>query len=289
MSEGFDTDFLGGDNSVPLPNLTGETAMQALNEGQQFPFMHFSIVMNKSRRFLIYGANNVDRNLMKEVTRGNSDWHFDLRIGQENQVGNELYRNNNWDRGHMVRRRDVCWGSMEEAVKGNYDSFCWANIVLQNAQINQGIWNEIEEWMLNNEDNVQNKLSIFTGPIFTGNDQEYCGTGQKPGCGIKIPAGFWKAMFYADSSNTLHSAAFIVKQDEFWTDNVGSTLENLESYQVPLRTVSDLTGIEFEDRLYQTNPLFYRSSSMTIRAGIAAPEFNKLRTASDLILKRKSI
>lgn len=285
---GFNPIFLGEEHNINLPLLVGKTAMEALNGGQSFPFMHFSLVMNQSRKFLIYGANNVDRNFMKEVKRNNNDWHFDVRIGEENQVGNEYYRNNPWDRGHMVRRRDVCWGTtMDQAEKGNYDSFCWGNIVLQHSEINQGIWNEIEEWMLDYEENRLNKLSIFTGPVFTESDQEHCGTNQHSDCTVKIPAGFWKVMFYVDSLNVLHSAGFIVKQDEYWTDPVAGNLQLLESYQVPLRTISDLTGIEFEERLYHTSPLAQKATPKTVNEGIPTPEYYLIKNKDDLHLHRK--
>ncbi|PFZ67180.1 hypothetical protein COL72_28945 [Bacillus toyonensis] len=66
---------------------------------------------------------------MKEVLR--VDFHFTPNIDMEYQVGNELYGNNPWNRGHIVRRRDVYWSSQEEANQANYDSFPWANISLQ--------------------------------------------------------------------------------------------------------------------------------------------------------------
>jgi len=285
-SAGYNELFMGEQYRVGLPTLIGRSATEALNGGEAFPFMHFSLVMNQSRKFLLYGANNVDGNRFRDIKRSNSDWHFDARIGVENQVGNEFYHQNSWDRGHMVRRRDVCWGSLEQAEKGNYDSFCWANIVLQDKKLNQGVWNEIEDWMTEIKENESKKLSIFTGPIFTTTDQEYCGTGRELTCGIQIPAGFWKVVFFVNSSKELHSAAFIVKQDERWSDPIGGRLKALENYQVPLRTISNLTDILFEEELYQTNPLFQEPSLQTLRFGIETPERNIIRQKQDLIIHR---
>jgi len=285
-STGFNEQFMGEDYQVKFPSLIDRSATDALNGGEIFPFMHFSLVMNQSRKFLLYGANNVDGNRKKDVKRNNSDWHFDSRIGVENQVGNELYHQNSWDRGHMVRRRDVCWGSIEQAEQGNYDSFCWANIVLQDQKLNQGVWNEIEDWMTEMNENESKKLSIFTGPIFTSTDQEYCGAGQELTCGIQIPAGFWKVVFFVNAMKELHSAAFIVKQDERWIDPLGITLKTLENYQVPLLTVSNLTDIIFEEKLYQTNPLFQISSPQSHRFEIKTPERRVIRGKQDLIIHR---
>jgi endonuclease G len=285
VGQGFDIRFMGEEYIINLPRLVGKTADEALNDGKVFHFTHFSLVMNKHRRFLIYGANNVDKDLLKDINRSD-DWHFASCIGEDNQVGNELYRNNPWDRGHMVRRRDVCWGTFEEAKKANHDSFCWANIVLQHCEVNQGIWNQIEDWMLDHSDNLLKKITIFTGPIFTDNDRNYCGVNRELGCGIQIPAGFWKVMFFVDSRQKLRSVAFIVKQDEFWFDDQGRRFNPLESYQVPLNTISQITGIEFENALYNTNSLFFRPNGLTESESIRTPEQHLIRSVDDIILYR---
>ncbi|MDP5273573.1 DNA/RNA non-specific endonuclease [Chengkuizengella axinellae] len=286
ISIGFDPNFLGEDFMIKVPRLIGQTKIDALNDGEMFHYTHFSLVMNNKRRFLVYGANNVDKNTMKNIRRGD-DWHFCERIGVENQIGNELYRNNPWDRGHMVRRRDVCWGSIEEAKQANFDSFCWGNIVLQHGEINQGIWNQIENWILEHEDNYMKKISIFTGPIFTDQDREYCGVDQKLDCGIHIPAGFWKVMFYVNRKRKLRSLAFVIKQDDFWFNEYGKLFKTIENYQVPLNMISQITGIEFEDVLYETNPLFFWGNQFTFTNSISTPEFYSIRDKKDLVIMRE--
>ncbi|MFS1512178.1 DNA/RNA non-specific endonuclease [Chengkuizengella sp. SCS-71B] len=287
LKKGFDPNFLGNDYIIPIPRLIDQTKLDALNCGELFHYTHFSLVMNKRRRFLIYGANNIDKNTMKNVSR-KDDWHFCNRMGVENQIGNEFYRNNPWDRGHMVRRRDVCWGSLEEAKQANFDSFCWGNIVLQHGEINQGIWNQIENWILELDDNYLKKLSIFTGPIFTDHDREYCGEDRKLGCGIQIPAGFWKAMFYINKKKELRSLAFVVKQDDFWFNEYGKLFKTIENYQVSLNMVSQISGVEFEDVLYDTNPLFFWSNQFTFGKNIETPELYKIRGKQDLIIEREN-
>ncbi|QTL47334.1 DNA/RNA non-specific endonuclease [Priestia aryabhattai] len=282
--KGFDTKFLGDNYEIPFPRLTGTTAENALNNGEIFNFIHFSLVMNKKLKFAIYGANNIDQAKAKDVPR--VDFHFDPYIGEENQVGNELYRNNPWDRGHIVRRRDVCWGNMEEAKQANYDSFSYANISLQHHNFNTKPWNQLEDWILEHPEHLNKKLSVFTGPINAETDREYCGVGRPNGCGIRIPAAFWKIVFYVGLNNNLGSAAFIMKQDEFWNDEHSSNLIPLETYQVPLNTISQLTGIEFKDALYNTNPLFFSPNVVTESENIITPEARIIHNASDLTLSR---
>jgi endonuclease G len=74
--------------------------------------------------------------------------------------------------------------------------------------------------------------------------------------------------------------------NEFWFDNQGRRFKPLESYQVPLNTVSQLTGLEFNDLLYKTNPLFFRPNSLTESAEINTPEYHLIQGVGDLILDR---
>jgi endonuclease G, mitochondrial len=43
--------------------------------------------------------------------------------GPGDQVGNELYIDNDLDRGYLARRADLVWGSLQVAEKANTDSF----------------------------------------------------------------------------------------------------------------------------------------------------------------------
>lgn len=146
---GYDPAFLGEPHDVPLPLLLGKTAEDALENGRVYDFTHFSIVMNRRRKFAVYSAACVDESRLINVPRDNQSWHVDDRIGAENQVGPEYYAQNEYDKGHLTRRRDVCWGERREAEEANHDSFCYANIVLQHHNFNTGVWNCLEDWILN--------------------------------------------------------------------------------------------------------------------------------------------
>lgn len=86
LDKGFEVTFLGQDYPIPFPVLEEGTQRTALNEGEFFPFTHFSIVMNKERKFAIYCAHNIDLNKRRKIER-HDRWHYDSRIGEENQVG----------------------------------------------------------------------------------------------------------------------------------------------------------------------------------------------------------
>ncbi|MBU5351951.1 DNA/RNA non-specific endonuclease [Paenibacillus barcinonensis] len=298
LNEGFNVTFLGENYPIPFPQLKDDIGRLAVEGGKVFPFTHFSIVMNKDRKFAIYGANNTNAEQDLRIDRCN-DWHFDDRIGEENQVGDWLYAGGQadlWDRGHLVRRDDVGWGEDAEGNDADCDSFCYANIVPQHKKFHATKWGDIEKWIIGRTESKDNKLSIFTGPIYTDNDREYCGFQKPLGCGIKIPAGFWKVAFYIGTDEKLHSTAFKILQDDYWRNESAfhtsssfgflNGMENLTMYQVSLTAITEVTGIKFAEHLYETNPLFFNPNTFTERLSIATPEMHVIRSQTDLILDR---
>jgi len=281
---GYDPFFLGAMHEVPLPLLLGKTAEDALENGRVYDFTHFSIVMNKRLKFAIYSAACVDESKFIDVPRDNTSWHFDERIGEANQVGPEYYAHNDFDKGHLTRRKDVCWGDRREAEKANYDSFCYANVVLQYHHFNTGIWNCLEGWILERLENHK-KLIVITGPIHKESDKEYCGRNGRPGCKIKVPFGFWKSIFYVDRQHELKSVSFVIRQS---TDEMNEECEyrRLQTYQVPLTTITRETGLQFKHSLYETNPLFFRPNRFTTARYLSTPEKHMINEPSDMILER---
>lgn len=257
---GFDIEFLGEDKKIDLPKLKENLKVKALNDGQVYDFTHFSLVMNKKLRSAIYVAYNIDKKSEKGVRRHNY-WHYDERIGEENQIGDEYYKNNSWDRGHMARRKSICWGDEKEAEKANYDSFCWANISLQHKDINQGSWSELEQWVYEKlpDNSFNEKISIFVGPINGEDCIEYCGENKPLDCGIMIPIGFWKVICYIDKDNNLKSISFIIKQQRYFKTGIFSLTDRLKIYQVSIMDIINKTDIIFDKNIVE-NDIYYNGN-----------------------------
>ena len=88
------------DDVLPVPG----------NADARLDYEHFSIVMSKSRRLALFTAVNIDGSASVSVSRGGDPWAFDGRIPEDAQAGDELYADNDFDRGHLVRREDLNWG-----------------------------------------------------------------------------------------------------------------------------------------------------------------------------------
>lgn len=239
LRNGYDPDFLGPQYSVPFPALIGQAHQDVLevNGSKKIAYYHFTVVMNRKRRMAIYTAHNVDGMRIKKVP--GVGWKFDDRIDEDFQIGNEAYVDNPWDRGHLVRRAAIVWGSLAEARKANSDSYHYTNATPQHRNFNQDEWVYLEDWVLDqaNEDNY--KLCVFTGPVFTRRDERYRG--------IMIPAAYWKIIaMEKNPEKTLSVTAFLMNQYELLHDRNGRRFLNLRLYQVSVETIEDLTDLSFE-------------------------------------------
>ena len=118
---GYDRDFLGDRIDVPAVGAALRDDVAATVDGQQIvPYTHFSLQMKASRRFAFWVAWNIDGGAFKALSRSGIQFVKDPRIPDDLQIGDELYANNDLDRGHLARRADLLWGSLPEREEGQH-------------------------------------------------------------------------------------------------------------------------------------------------------------------------
>jgi DNA/RNA endonuclease G (NUC1) len=192
---GYDRAFLGG-TPLPLPTLKGTAAKDTVTftgpngKTNELRYYHFSVVMSRSRRFARLTAVNIDGKQSLAFDRENDAWAFDPRIDKKFQVGNVLYANNPFDRGHLVRRLDPVWGGTEVATFANGDTFHFTNCTPQHEQFNRNpqVWAGIEDYILKNADSHDLRVTVFTAPVLRTNDPKYQD--------VRIPLQFWKVVAF---------------------------------------------------------------------------------------------
>lgn len=239
--KGYDPDFLGV--SVPLPTLTDEqrrnaakNSMAGPNEDNTvLPYHHFSLVMNRRRQLAYYTAVNIDGRRGRKPQRSGDRWYFDPRIAESEQIGEDLYARNDLDRGHLVRRLDPAWGSANEALLANNDTFHFTNCSPQHARFNQNdeTWQGIENYLLSQAQEERKRLTIFTGPVLTEDDPLYRG--------VRLPVRFWKIAAYVKANGALSVSAYVLDQQEL--------IEGLErfdpdTFQVTVEEIMQRTGLD---------------------------------------------
>jgi DNA/RNA endonuclease G (NUC1) len=229
---GYAADFLGV--SAPLPTVENTNLVSQMADGKhEIPYEHFSVVVNKKRRLPLFTASNVDYSAAKrrpepgDYSRkaldglGPNDqekWLTDPRIPQQDQLPDVFYTKDggNFDKGHVVRRDDMCWGdSRKQIVRANGDTFHVTNCTPQIADFNRSNLGEDNWGDLENEvqkQGKQEKLSVISGPILSDADKFFEGKDDFGPIQIQIPREFWKVVLTNDNGS-LAAYAFILQQD----------------------------------------------------------------------------
>lgn len=246
--EGYDDDFLGV--RFELPQLTGDLAKKAAPmkddpKDIELEYTHFSVIQHKERRMPLLTAVNVDGAQYHEVER-DGKWCFDARIERRYQLGEEAYKHNPFDKGHMVRRRDPMWGDF--AFEGSDDTFVFTNAALQHADLNQRRWLDLENSILEKAVAEQKKINVFTGPVFDAKDPQFNNNG-KMDMPTQMPRAFWKVVVWNEEGKGLKAEAYLMSQEDL-IDKPQSTEKheadyNVRPFQVPLEQVEKLTQLEF--------------------------------------------
>jgi endonuclease G len=223
---GFDPKFLGV--STPLPRVRNTKLVAPMrNRRKTIPYEHFSVALHRTRRLAIYAAANVDGRTVatrpepgrkytrKELTGlGDNDqekWVLDPRVSAEFQIPDSFYTKDNgaFDKGHIVRREDVCFGtSFAQVQRANGDTFHVTNCSPQRGNYNRsnlgGIWGGLENFIGAQADDE--KYCIFAGPVLAPDDPVFKGST------VQIPRRFWKVVC-AVKRGRLQVFAFLLEQD----------------------------------------------------------------------------
>lgn len=253
--KGYDEKFLGNAAKlrVPMPELGSELLDDAVEVGTGrglsryvLDYAHFSIVMCRSRRGAFYTAVNIDGSAEFAVGSRRPQWIFDPRIPRSLQVGDEVYAGRNKvDRGHLVRRLDPVWGDEAIAIQAHRDTFHFTNALPQQHTFNDGDWGDLEDYLLFGANNDDNRLTLFTGPVFRASDLEWRG--------VQIPEEFWKVATLKGPSGNLVATAYLVSQRPY-LDDLEFVPGRFRNYQVAISRIEELTSLNF-GKLKDVDPL----------------------------------
>jgi endonuclease G len=278
---GYDLQFLGsGALEVALPALSPElvplAAINSLANGEPryvLPYHHFSVVLNKDRRLAFYTAVNIDGPSGLRLRREPDRWSFDPRVPPDQQTGEPVYQDNPLDRGHLVRRLDPAWGPSAAAAKiANDDTFHFTNCTPQHHDFNAGqtLWAGLEDYLLENAENLKFRVSVFTGPVLAADDDQYRG--------VQLPRQFWKVVAMVKQGGELSATAYLLSQEQLIKGleiapeafSYGAYL----TYQVRVQQIEDLTGLSFGS-LAGADPLGRDEAAISVR---------EVRRAEELLL-----
>ena len=270
---GVDPGFLGLRSALHLPTTDLPTI--------ELPATHHTVLLRPDRRLAAVAAVDIDGSRLVEVPR-RGRWFLDPRAPTDAQTGPEVYLDNDLDRGHLVRRRDPCWGPEHVAVRASAETFSYANAAPQVAVFNQSkaLWNGLENYLLSAADAARARLTVLTGPVLADGDPEYRGSA--------VPRAFWKVAAWAGSDGRLAATGYLLDQggllERFLARAEGAaaaaaapvtepTIGAFRTYQVTV----ELTGLDL-------GPL-PGADRLGTRAQTLAGDRLKLRGYEDVVLR----
>jgi endonuclease G, mitochondrial len=235
---GFAQNFLSV--RVDLPELTETNKQKAfnVNGSEVINYTHFSLALNKVRRFAFWVGWNVDGANIKKISRRGIPFVLDPGVPMQFQVGEEIYEGNRLDRGHIARRADLVWGGLTEAKKANKDSFFFTNIAPHIDDFNQsvkgGLWGRLEDAVFDDTDVEDLRVSLFGGPVFREDDREFRG--------VKLPREFWKVIAFVEGQK-LKVKGFLLTQNLDQLEVF--ELDQFKVFQVALTEIEGRCGLTF--------------------------------------------
>lgn len=236
---GYNPDFLSA-FTVSLPTPRGALADDVLpvpgSAGGRLDYQHFSVVMSKARRMAMLVAVNIDGRTSIKIERDQDKWSLDGRIPADAQLGEELYADNLLDRGHLVRREDPNWGSEDDALTANEDTFHFTNCSPQMGAFNQRTWLSLESYILDNTRRWEDKVTVMTGPVFRDNDLSYRGA--------RIPSSYWKVVAFLSDVGKPSATAYMLDQVEELRQ-LEAGFGAFRTYQRSIRQIERLTNLDF--------------------------------------------
>ena len=232
---GYDPSFLSG-LEIPLPKQTNGEDMRELRRGGtgvELKYQNFSIILSASRRMAMITACNIDGGKARSARRARA-WSFDGRLDKSDQLGDIIYDNNILDRGHMVRRQDPIWGDKSDSA--NRDTFHFTNSCPQITGVNQGVWLELENYVLDHARADRMLVNVYTGPFFRDDDLEYKGA--------LVPSSFWKVVAIIKEDGVPSATAYKVSQEQELSQ-LEFVFSSFKTFQISIQQVIDESGLDF--------------------------------------------
>ena len=260
--------------SIPMPEILDKNKIAPLYSDQTnyedgiLKYEHFSLVINREKRCAFYSATNIDGATYKSINRKtgvisdrtnlNQDegetWYEDDRINPDFHLNQPFFSgwSHFFDRGHLTRRTDPSWGTDEEALRADADTFHFSNCSIQHFRFNQTIkyWQGVERYILENgviNDGINNKISVFQGPIYDDKIDLWADE-------FQIPSKYFKIAIWRNKQNELKSVGLIVDQSNLLSEerkNLGKPKPangiNVNEWRVSIKDIEKLTNLRFGD------------------------------------------
>lgn len=192
-----------------------------------------------------------------------------------------------FQKGHVIMRGDPAWGTDDEALAAERDTFFYTNAAPQVGFFNQGSalnrpgskgklrWRAVETYVLRNAVTTRGRITVLAGPVFRDDDPLYRFES-------RVPLKFWKIACWSDG-NALRAIALLADQKPVLTVMPEAFDAQAEAFDDPLELarvaeflstvaeIEDLTGLDFGAALREAD-IRAGSEAVGIAAQMLKPE-----------------
>lgn len=183
-------------------------------------------------------AFNVDTRRTIRLRRGDSRFEFDPDIPQVWQTGEDAYRNNSYDRGHLMRRQDALVGPTEEGARASEREISYYSVTVPQAdETNRTTWLAIEQYTTQLSARL-GLIHVVAGPVYpdlTRENGAYLTLGRSR---TVVPQYLYRILLRRDSNGRWRTLAFLAPND-------GSASRNPLQFATSVSQIEQLTGLRF--------------------------------------------
>ena len=239
---GYKVDFIQA--TIGLPRLTGDLANDA--SATPLDYINYSLVMGRTHRMAIYSAVNLDRSqrMTLQVTGGRL--RYDVRLPRDAQPDRNWYLSpdRQWLPARLANASDIAWGPeftgdpATAALKLAQYAYVLPNTMPQPNAFYGTMWAPLENWVRTQHNQLANRVTIFSGPVFRPADQ--------PVNGVPAPYAYWKlavSSVPAAVKGEVREPEFVVNAFFIPADATGEF--DPERYRLPVAELEKRTSLNF--------------------------------------------
>lgn len=156
--------------------------------------------------------------------------NFSMDIRNFTLIKSSDYTNSGYDRGHMAPNHAI---SVLYGKTAQEETFLMTNITPQKPNLNQKIWQKLEEMELNKFTDEFKEVWVYTGPLFNKETQRL-----KSSFFIEIPDAFYKIYIGIKEDKSLQTLSFIIPQTV-------KSHDKIEKYMVSINEIEKKSGFDF--------------------------------------------
>ncbi len=217
-------------SSIEIPLCRATLSGKNGDDHEVHTYLGFTLCYRESYEVSEWVAYTITRDELKKVTGRTDDFRPDTLISTGSAELSD-YRRSGYDRGHLAPAADMEWNE-----KATSESFLMSNMTPQTAELNRGLWKDLESAIRDWAERF-GEVTVITGPVLEKPASEYRTIGKNNVC---VPEYFYKALLAETSSGgkKTHIALGFIMPNEGCRGSIWD-------YAASIDEIEKRTGLDF--------------------------------------------